>query len=79
MTDIEKVGLVKFDFLGLKTLTMIHQAVTMVNQRRAPEEHLDIERLPPNDAKTYALLASGKTSGIFSTGKFGHAQFIGPH
>ena len=65
MTDIEKVGLVKFDFLGLKTLTMIHQAVTMVNQKRAPEEHLDIERLPPNDAKTYALLASGKTSGIF--------------
>ena len=65
MTDIEKVGLVKFDFLGLKTLTMIHQAVAMVNQRRAPEEHLDIERLPPNDAKTYALLASGKTSGIF--------------
>ena len=65
MTDIEKVGLVKFDFLGLKTLTMIHQAVAMVNQRRAPEEHLDIEQLPPNDAKTYALLASGKTSGIF--------------
>ena len=65
MTDIEKVGLVKFDFLGLKTLTMIHQAVAMVNQKRAPEEHLDIERLPPNDAKTYALLASGKTSGIF--------------
>ena len=65
MTDIEKVGLVKFDFLGLKTLTMIHQAVAMVNQKRDPEEHLDIERLPPNDAKTYALLASGKTSGIF--------------
>ena len=65
MTDIEKVGLVKFDFLGLKTLTMIHQAVAMVNQKRDPEGHLDIERLPPNDAKTYALLASGKTSGIF--------------
>ena len=65
MTDIEKVGLVKFDFLGLKTLTMIHQAVTMVNQQRTPEEQLDLERLPPNDAKTYELLASGKTSGIF--------------
>ena len=65
MTDVEKVGLVKFDFLGLKTLTMIHRAVAMVNQRRDPEERLDIERLPPNDAKTYALLASGKTAGIF--------------
>ncbi|MXX11119.1 MAG: DNA polymerase III subunit alpha, partial [Nitrospira sp. SB0667_bin_9] len=63
MTDIEKVGLVKFDFLGLKTLTMIHHAVTMVNQ--APGARLDIERLPLNDAGTYALLASGKTSGIF--------------
>ena len=62
MTDIEKVGLVKFDFLGLKTLTMIHHAEAMVNH---PEERLDIERLPLNDAKTYALLASGKTSGIF--------------
>ena len=65
MTDIEKVGLVKFDFLGLKTLTMIHHAVAMVNQSRTPEERLDSERLPLNDAETYALLASGKTSGIF--------------
>ena len=65
MTDIEKVGLVKFDFLGLKTLTMIHQAVTMVNQSRAPEARLEVERLPLNDEKTYTLLASGKTSGIF--------------
>ncbi len=63
MTDIEKVGLVKFDFLGLKTLTMIHHAVTMANQ--TPGERLDIEQLPLNDAETYALLASGKTSGIF--------------
>ena len=65
MTDIEKVGLVKFDFLGLKTLTMIHHAVAMVNQNHTPEERLDIERLPLSDAETYALLASGKTSGIF--------------
>ena len=65
MTDIEKVGLVKFDFLGLKTLTMIHHAVAMVNQNQTPEKRLDSERLPLNDAETYALLASGKTSGIF--------------
>ena len=65
MTDVEKVGLVKFDFLGLKTLTMIHQAVSIVNQERAPNARLEIERLPLNDPKTYALLASGKTSGIF--------------
>ena len=57
MTDIEKVGLVKFDFLGLKTLTMIHHAVAMVNQNRTPEERLDIERLPLSDAETYARIA----------------------
>jgi DNA polymerase-3 subunit alpha len=65
MTDIEKVGLVKFDFLGLKTLTMIHHAVTMVNQRRPPDQALDLDQQAPNDAATFALLASGKTTGIF--------------
>ncbi len=65
MTDVEKVGLVKFDFLGLKTLTMIHQAVNIVNQGRAPDARLDIERIPLDDPNTYALLASGKTTGIF--------------
>ncbi len=65
MTDIEKVGLVKFDFLGLDTLTMIHRAVAIINQGRVPDERLAIERLALNDPKTYALLASGKTTGIF--------------
>ena len=65
MTDIEKVGLVKFDFLGLKTLTTIHRAVSIVNSGRAPRDRLDLERLSPNDPTTYALLASGKTTGIF--------------
>jgi len=65
MTDIEKVGLVKFDFLGLKTLTMIQHAVTLVNQGRPPDQAIDLDQQSPDDAATYALLASGKTSGIF--------------
>ena len=65
MTDIEKVGLVKFDFLGLKTLTMIHHAVAMVNQYRLSEDTLNLNQHPPYDKETYALLASGKTAGIF--------------
>ncbi len=65
MTDIEKVGLVKFDFLGLKTLTMIHDAVNMVNQHRPTEQAIDLDKQAPNDEATYALLASGKTTGIF--------------
>jgi DNA polymerase-3 subunit alpha len=38
MTDVEKIGLVKFDFLGLKTLTMIHHAVRMINERKTREQ-----------------------------------------
>ena len=72
MGDVEKIGLVKFDLLGLKTLTMINHAVGLINARPAPgaapgerPQLLDIVRLPLNDPATYALLASGRTTGIF--------------
>ena len=65
MTDLEKVGLVKFDFLGLKTLTMIHDAVSLVQASQATDAQLDIQNLPINDPDTFALLSSGKTTGIF--------------
>ncbi len=72
MGDVEKIGLVKFDFLGLKTLTMIHRAVRLVNERRAGSAAdqgtslpLDLASTPLDDQATYALLASGRTSGIF--------------
>ncbi|MGH7167755.1 MAG: DNA polymerase III subunit alpha, partial [Nitrospiraceae bacterium] len=72
MGDVEKIGLVKFDLLGLKTLTMINHAVGLINARRAPgaaagerPQLLDIVRLPLDDPATYTLLASGRTTGIF--------------
>ena len=65
MTDLEKVGLVKFDFLGLKTLTMIHDAVRLVHSSPPTDGQLDIQNLPINDPATFALLSSGKTTGIF--------------
>ncbi|RMH07774.1 MAG: DNA polymerase III subunit alpha, partial [Nitrospirae bacterium] len=65
MTDLEKIGLVKFDFLGLKTLTMIHHAVSLINATRPPDEHLNIQRIPLTDTATYTLLASGRTTGVF--------------
>jgi len=65
MTDLEKVGLVKFDFLGLKTLTMIHEAVRMVNASPLVSPPLDINNLVLDDPATFALLSSGKTAGIF--------------
>lgn len=60
----EAAGLVKFDFLGLKTLTTIQYAVNMVNAARdgAP---LDIDAIPIDDAQTYKLYAEGDTYGIF--------------
>ncbi len=65
MTDLEKVGLVKFDFLGLKTLTMIHDAVRLVHASQSAEAQLDIQNLSLDDPNTFALLSSGKTTGIF--------------
>lgn len=63
MTYVEKIGLVKFDFLGLKTLTVIHTALKLVKQSRGVE--LDLDYLPLDDAKTFALLCSGNTTGVF--------------
>ena len=65
MGDVEKIGLVKFDFLGLKTLTMIHHAVRLVNARPGDNAVLDMASLPLDDRPTYELLASGRTTGIF--------------
>ena len=65
MTDLEKVGLIKFDFLGLKTLTMIHDAVRLVHSAQSADAQLDIHNLPLDDPDTFALLSSGKTPGIF--------------
>ena len=65
MGDVEKIGLVKFDFLGLKTLTMVHHAATLINAGRPAEQALDIERIPFDDPATFALLSSGKTTGLF--------------
>lgn len=61
--DIEKIGLVKFDFLGLKTLTQIKNTIEIIKQRKGVE--IDINRIPFNDKKTYELLWNGDTTGVF--------------
>ncbi len=63
MKGVEEVGLLKMDFLGLRTLTVVHDAVRFVKQNRGID--IDIDNLEPNDKKTYALLRSGKTMGVF--------------
>ena len=65
MGDVEKIGLVKFDFLGLKTLTMIKRAENLINERHPGNPPLVMEQMPFDDPKTFALLSSGKTIGLF--------------
>ncbi|MBI3355225.1 MAG: DNA polymerase III subunit alpha [Nitrospirae bacterium] len=65
MGDVEKIGLVKFDFLGLKTLTMIRRAETLINQTHPNDLPLAVDQLPFDDPATFALLSSGKTTGLF--------------
>ncbi|MBV2208028.1 MAG: DNA polymerase III subunit alpha [Thermomonas sp.] len=65
--DVEAVGLVKFDFLGLRTLTIIDWAVKAINQRRTREGQapVDIAALPLDDHPTYELFARGDTVAVF--------------
>jgi DNA polymerase III subunit alpha len=65
MKEVEKAGLVKFDFLGLKTLTVINTCVNLINDRRAKAEQFDISRIPTDDAPTFAMIARGDTTGVF--------------
>ncbi len=62
MKWVEQAGLVKFDFLGLKTLTVLDVAAKLVARRGIT---LDLLRIPLDDAKTYAMLARGETCGVF--------------
>ncbi len=63
MNAVGKLGLLKMDFLGLKTLTVIADAVD--NIRRTADPKFDIEAISLEDAKTFALLNSGRTTGVF--------------
>jgi len=63
MKGVEEVGLLKMDFLGLRTLTVLHEAVRFVRENRGVA--IDIDTVEPNDPKAYAVLRSGKTLGIF--------------
>jgi DNA polymerase-3 subunit alpha len=63
MGDIEKVGLLKMDFLGLRTLTLLDNAVRLIAQTRG--EKIDIYKLPLDDPETYALLQRGDAKGVF--------------
>ena len=64
MGDIEKAGLLKMDFLGLRNLTTLAAAVRLINQRH-PEAPIDLDHLPLDDPKTFELFQRGETKGVF--------------
>src|SRR5829696_849262 len=63
MKEIERMGLLKMDFLGLSTLTLIDDALKEI--KRTTGETLDIDAIPLDDQKTFALFADGQTAGVF--------------
>ncbi len=81
MKAVEKIGLVKFDFLGLRNLTVIRKAEDLINQRlqRAPLEHADaftVSRLRLDDPKVYELLGRGDNAGVFQVESAGMRDIL---
>jgi DNA polymerase-3 subunit alpha len=76
--DVEAAGLVKFDFLGLRTLTIIDWAMKTINRDRAKvgEEPLDIAFIPLDDAPTYDLLQKAETTAVFQLESRGMKELI---
>jgi DNA polymerase-3 subunit alpha len=63
--DVEAIGLVKFDFLGLATLTILEQAKDFIRARRPALKDFDYDRLPLDDPKVYRLFSEGQTEAVF--------------
>lgn len=76
--DVEAVGLVKFDFLGLRNLTVINAAVQNINLRRKKEglEAIVLEDLPLDDKQAYRLLQQAKTTAVFQLESMGMKKYL---
>jgi DNA polymerase-3 subunit alpha len=76
--DVEAVGLVKFDFLGLKTLTIIHWALVIINEQRAlsGEPAIEINTIPSDDERSFVLLKACQTTAVFQLESRGMKELI---
>jgi len=76
--DVETIGLVKFDFLGLRTLTIIDWALKTINAQRidSGEEPIELEKLPMDDPEAFKLLQSCKTTAVFQLESRGMKDLI---
>ena len=79
--DVEQAGLVKFDFLGLKTLTVVDIAQRLIRERpdqkdKTEKTRFDIDKMPLTDKATYQLMSSGETKGVFQLESSGMQQLF---
>jgi DNA polymerase-3 subunit alpha len=74
MEDIAHIGLLKMDFLGLANLTILGKAKKIIAQSRGID--IDLHQIPMDDAKTFALLSSGETTGVFQLEGAGMRRYI---
>ena len=76
--DLEAIGLVKFDFLGLRTLTIIDSATRFINERRIAQGHgeLDLDAIAMDDEATFKLIQEGRTTAIFQLESRGMKELV---
>jgi len=74
MDNVARLGLLKMDFLGLSNLTLLAKVHKMVSQKRGIS--IDLRHIPLDDVKTFQLLASGETHGIFQLESAGMRRYI---
>lgn len=74
MSDLEKLGLLKMDFLGLRNLTIISKTIQMIKKRHCID--IDINNIPLDDKKTYKMLTKGETAGVFQLESSGMKKLV---
>src|SRR5216684_2691018 len=74
--EVEAAGLVKFDFLGLKTLTVIQHALKLVNRALPESDRIEPHQIPLDDPATYELISSGDTAGVFQMESSGFTEMV---
>ncbi len=74
--EVEAAGLVKFDFLGLKTLTVIQNAIDLINRKLPADAQLNRDQIPLNDKATFELISAGDTAGVFQMESSGFTEMV---
>jgi len=74
MKPLEKIGLLKMDFLGLKNLTILQKTLKII--KRSKKKNIDLDKIPLDDKKTFKLLQEGKTIGVFQLESAGMRRYL---